>query len=346
MNSSIAIAVSGGIDSLVAAYLLNQQGDDIFAVHFLTGYETPLPPGTQTIQDQCKQLSLPLVVVDLRKSFREVVVDYFTNAYRNGETPNPCLLCNPSIKFGVLFEKVRQLGATKLATGHYVRVEKNGQGIYRLRKGLDGSKDQSYFLARLTQDQLARSLFPLGDWTKQAVRDLAATAGLQPLNKQESQDVCFIPDGSYADFLIRNGPMVPCPGDIVDTTGRRVGTHSGLHQFTIGQRRGINCPASQAYYVVRLDTPNNRLVVGFKDELATDSCRVRDISWIGAVPRESLTVEVRIRYRHRAVACVVTPIGDHAADVRFDQPQTAVTPGQGAVFYQGDQILGGGWIER
>lgn len=346
MTDPIAIAISGGIDSLVAAYLLKKRGDDVFAIHFLTGYENPDPAGSTTMAEHCRQLALPLFEVDLKMPFRAVVVDYFADAYRNGETPNPCLVCNPSIKFGVLLERARELGATRLATGHYARVKKCGQGYYRLLKGLDGRKDQSYFLARLTQDQLSRACFPLGEWTKQQVKDLAEKKGLRPITRQESQDVCFIQEGGYADFLTRTGRMDSRPGDIVDTDGRVVGTHNGLHQFTVGQRRGINCPARQAYYVLRLDIINNRLVVGFRDELATGTCRVRDINWIAEIPTEPLAVATRIRYRHRAVASVVTPRGDDSAVVSFDQPQSAVTPGQGAVFYQGDEVLGGGWIKR
>lgn len=346
MTGSIAIAISGGIDSLVAAYLLKQQHADVFAIHFSTGYEKPAWPGSKTMAAHCRQLDLPLVVVDLRASFRARVVDYFTDAYRKGETPNPCLVCNPSIKFGALFEKARESGATRLATGHYARVDRHPQGCYRLRKGLDDRKDQSYFLARLTQDQLARACFPLGEWNKQQVRALAEEKGLQPMTRRESQDVCFIQEGSYADFLSRTGRMDSRPGDIVDTDGRLVGTHGGLHQFTVGQRRGINCPASQAYYVVGIDSRNNRLVVGFRDALITQGCRVKDINWIADPPITSVTVDTRIRYRHRAVASVVTPIGEDGAVVRFDQPQAAVTPGQGAVFYRGDEVIGGGWITK
>ena len=345
MSGTTAIAVSGGIDSLVAAYLLKRQDDQVFAIHFLTGYEKPTPNGSPTIAEHCRQLDLPLVVVDIASSFRRLVVDYFCAAYRNGKTPNPCLVCNPNIKFGVLFEKARQSGATRLATGHYARVEKSAQGRWRLRKGLDARKDQSYFLARLTQEQLAGASFPLGEWTKEKVRALAAEKGLRPMTRQESQDVCFIQDAAYADFLVRNTGMQFRPGNIVDTAGRLLGTHSGLHRFTVGQRRGINCPAAQPYYVVRIDTENNRLVVGFRDELATDSCRVRDINWIVDVPGQALAVDTRIRYRHRAAASVVTPIGEDRALVRFDAPQDAVTPGQGAVFYRGDEVIGGGWIE-
>ena len=346
MTDTIAIAISGGIDSLVAAYLLKQQGLHVFAIHFLTGYEKPAASGLRSMDAHCQQLALPLKVIDLKTSFRSLIVDYFSKAYQSGETPNPCLVCNPLIKFGVLFEKARELGANKLVTGHYARVVKERQGRYKLLKGLDQHKDQSYFLARLTQDQLAGACFPLGRWTKQRVKALAEEKGLRPITKQESQDVCFIHGTSYAEFLTNSGRLDPKPGDIVDTDGRVVGAHNGLHQFTVGQRRGINCPASQAYYVVRLDIRNNRLVVGFKDELSTDRCRVRDINWISEIPRQPMAVTTRIRYRHRAVASVVTPVGDDAAVLRFDLPQDAVTPGQGAVFYRGEEVIGGGWIEK
>ena len=344
MSGPIAIAVSGGVDSLVSAYLLKQKQSDVFGIHFLTGYEKPTESGIEGLKAMGRQLDLPVVVVDLKEQFKAMVVDYFTDAYRNGKTPNPCLVCNPAIKFGALLDEARQLGASRLATGHYARVE-GGQGTrYRLRRGVDEIKDQSYFLSRLTQDQLMCACFPLGTLTKAKVKAMAAAKGLQPLTRKESQDVCFIRDTGYADFLIRTTGICPQPGDIVDTAGQRVGTHSGLHRYTVGQRRGINCPASAAYYVVRLDTRRNRLVVGFKDELAADSCRVGDINWIAGVPDGPIKADTRIRYRHRAVPTTVSPVGHDGAVVRFDHPQTAVTPGQGAVFYRGDEVIGGGWI--
>lgn len=344
MNGPIAIAVSGGVDSLVSAYLLKKQQGDVFGIHFLTGYEKPVESGSGGIEALGRQLNLPVVVVDLKQPFKAMVVDYFTAAYRNGETPNPCLVCNPAIKFGALLDEARRLGASRLATGHYARVE-GGQGLrYRLKRGVDQSKDQSYFLSRLTQDQLARACFPLGTMTKAEVRALAASQGLQPMTVQESQDVCFIRDAGYADFLIRTTGIRPQPGDIVDTAGQRVGTHSGLHQYTVGQRRGINCPSSQAYYVIRIDTRRNRLVVGFKDDLTADSCRVTNINWIAGIPDGPVQLDTRIRYRHTAVPAMVSPVGGDGAVVRFVQPQAAVTPGQGAVFYRGDEVIGGGWI--
>ncbi|WP_319408996.1 tRNA 2-thiouridine(34) synthase MnmA [uncultured Desulfosarcina sp.] len=344
MTGSIAIAVSGGVDSLVSAYLLKQQENDVFGIHFLTGYEKPVESGSEGIKALSRQLGLPIVSIDLKTQFKTRVVDYFTAAYQNGETPNPCLVCNPTIKFGVLFDEARRLGASRLATGHYARVEAQQDGRYRLCRGVDETKDQSYFLSRLTQDQLARACFPLGTWTKAQVKALAEEKGLHPLTRQESQDVCFIRDASYAEFLTRTAGICPQPGDIVNTAGHRVGTHNGLHRYTVGQRRGINCPASQAYYVVGIDIRRNRLVVGFKDELVANSCRVSDINWIAGVPQTPMAADTRIRYRHRAVPSMVSPVGHDGAVVRFDRPQTAVTPGQGAVFYRGDEVLGGGWI--
>jgi tRNA-specific 2-thiouridylase len=345
MTDPIAIAVSGGIDSLVAAYLLKQQGHPLQGIHFLTGYEKEGENSPTTARKLCRKLDIPLTVVDLKAAFNEQVVAYFASAYANGETPNPCLVCNPSIKFGVLLEKARQLGAGRLATGHYARVKKDPGGRFRLFKGEDARKDQSYFLSRLTRDQLARACLPLGAWTKDRVRALAAEKNLGPLGRSESQDICFIQNADYAAFLEKTAGIVPRSGEIVDTAGRSIGTHNGLHRYTVGQRRGLNCPASGAYYVIRIDARRNQLVVGFEDERDVNGCRVRDINWIAKAPDGPLAVEARIRYRHKAVAATIIPDarGDGAM-VRFDQPQASVAPGQGAVFYLGDEVIGGGWI--
>jgi len=344
MTDTIAIAVSGGIDSLVAAALLKEQGHEVFAVHFLSGYEHSAEADGLSVKALGRRLDIPVFVVDLTSAFKEKVVDYFTIAYRNGETPNPCLVCNPGIKFGTLLKEAQERGANRLATGHYARVEKDRSGRYRLRKGVDPKKDQSYFLSRLTQGQLARACFPLGSWTKERVRAYADQNGLVPASHSESQDVCFVRDSTYAEFIEQRAGIVPQPGDIVDTAGRRVGTHKGLHRYTVGQRRGINIPASSAYYVIRIDARHNRLVVGFKDECYTSNCRVRDINWIAGEPEMPLAVDTRIRYRHQAAASIVSTDGQDGAAVRFEKPQSSVTPGQGAVFYRGDEVIGGGWI--
>ncbi len=346
MTDPLAIAVSGGIDSLVATHLLKQRGHELFGVHFLTGFEKPENDPSRTVASLGRQLGIAVEVIDLGTSFKRKVVDYFSAAYRSGRTPNPCLVCNPSIKFGDLLDAVRRRGASGLATGHYARVGKDERNRVLLRKGIDGIKDQSYFLARLTPDQLAQAHFPLGTWTKSAVRALAAEAGLMPVHRQESQDVCFIgASQGYADFLVRETGIQPRPGEIVDSSGRELGVHQGLHRFTVGQRRGINCPAGQPYYVLRIEPARNRLVVGFRDELFIRECRVTDVNWINGVPDAPMIVDTRIRYRHRPAASIVSAVGEDAAVVRFEHPQAAVAPGQGAVFYRGDVVIGGGWIE-
>jgi tRNA-specific 2-thiouridylase len=344
MTETVAIAISGGVDSLVAAHLIGRQTNERFGLHFLTGYETDAAATVARIDALCRRLNLPLHTIDVSASFASTVVDYFAQAYESGQTPNPCLVCNAAIKFGVLMEAARQLGATRLATGHYARVQAGSSGRFRLRTGVDPVKDQSYFLCRLTQNQLAQAVFPLGTWTKAQVKSLATDRELQSVIRQESQDVCFIGDMTYAEFLLRQARCPIRPGDIVDTDGKTVGRHDGLQRYTIGQRRGINVPAAQAYYVVQIDARRNRLVVGRKGDVFARSCTVRDINWIAAVPSEVLAVKVRIRYRHRPVPALVVPVGTDRAVVRFEQPQAAVTPGQGAVFYRGDEVVGGGWI--
>jgi tRNA-specific 2-thiouridylase len=352
-----AIALSGGIDSLVTAHLLKKEGHPLLGLHFVTGFEPwmPQPPDTPAATarlDMVKarmaplaaQLDLPIEVVDLRAAFRLTVIDYFTTGYAQGRTPNPCLVCNPGIKFGVLLAHARQRGAELLATGHYARIMRDSEGPPRLFKGVDPVKDQSYFLARLTADQLARARFPLGGLTKADTRAIARQEGLEPLAHKESQDICFIRDGAYRDFLNRQPGFCTAPGPVVDTAGNHLGTHQGLHRYTIGQRRGIGIPGPVPYYVVRIEPQTHRLVVGPKDALYRRSCRVEAINWIGGPPQGPLTVAVRIRYRHRAAVARLVPRSDLSVDIFFTEPQKAVTPGQGAVFYAGEEVLGGGWI--
>ncbi len=361
MPKTIAIALSGGIDSLMTAALLKDQGHQLIGIHFLTGYETIAPAGVagtsapsdiESVTEQARrnlepmvdQLGLPLHIVDLRKAFQQQVVDYFVGAYQVGMTPNPCLKCNPSIKFGLLYEAAERLGATHMATGHYARLETAPDDRVRLLRGVDPVKDQSYFLARLHQSQLRRAVFPLGGYTKDQTRQMAHKKNLHPAASQESQDICFIKNGAYGTFLEAQCGFSAKPGPIVDLHGNRLGTHNGLYLFTIGQRRGINCPSTEPYYVVRIDVPENQLVVGRKADLSAEAFKVDGINWITPRPGASIRAQVRVRYRHQAVPATVTPVGTDSADVVFDQPQSAVTPGQGAVFYNEDEVLGGGWI--
>ena len=334
-------------------------GCRVIGLHFLTGYENagPLPESpskppadkegriARLVSGLSDQLQIPVHVIDLRSEFEHYVVDYFSATYREGKTPNPCLVCNPAIKFDVLYRKARQLGARSMATGHYARILPGEADNMRLLRGIDPVKDQSYFLARLTQRQLHIARLPLGDYTKAQTRAIARRKGLTAIVAQESQDICFVNRGSYGDFLKSRPGFLPQPGPIVNLDGDVIGTHPGLHLFTVGQRRGINVPAAAPYYVVRIEPAGNRLVVGIKTDLLTVRCRVSQINWIAEPPETSIPVLVRVRYRHQAVPAQLHPLDQHCAEIAFDAPQTAVTPGQGAVFYDGPEVLGGGWIQ-
>ena len=359
MQQITAIALSGGIDSLVAAALLKEQGHQLIAIHFITGYEvscTPTPGSggdlmqALTIQAEhrlgplARKLQIPMHFINAQRDFQRHVVDYFISEYRNGKTPNPCLVCNPKIKFDLLLKSAKALGATGIATGHYARVLPDAHGGFRLLRGVDGLKDQSYFLARLTQDQLKHIVLPLGNMTKAHTRRLADAIGLQPVSDRESQDICFIPGSSYGEFLSGRPGFEMKPGPIETVTGEVIGSHRGIHLFTIGQRKGINCPAAAPYYVVRIDPVRNCVVVGRKEELLTLECHIAKMNWIGSIPPKPLRVMTKVRYRHAAVAATLFPVDPTSARVVFDRPQQAVTPGQGAVFFEGEEVLGGGWI--
>lgn len=370
---TIAVALSGGIDSLVAAFRLKQSGQPLFGIHFLSGYEnrpaggsrissdlpgkTPsrgagLPPGVSPLAPDhplaaaSRALDIEILQFDCRDAFRDRIVRYFIEAYRNGDTPNPCVRCNHLIKFGLLLESARKMGAAQLATGHYAICEKTAGHRYQLKKGKDPAKDQSYFLAMLDQAQLGRACFPLGPLTKGQVRDIAARNSLSPVSGGESQDICFVKNRHYVEFLSEYGEFAPNPGTIIDTAGNRLGTHQGLHRYTVGQRRGINCPATEPYYVIRLDMARNELVVGFKTDLYQSQCRVSGINWIPEKPGKALSVKTKIRYRHEPADSEIIPEDDDQAIIRFSRPQPAITPGQAAVCYQGDAVIAGGWIDE
>jgi len=355
MKKTVAVALSGGLDSAIAAALLKEQGYKVIGVHFLTGYEgpfeAPFPPRPPALlqakaQRAAHQIGIPLEVLDCRQPFRREVVDYFVDTYRSGQTPNPCVVCNERIKFGFVLEHAKALGASALVTGHYARIGREEGGELSLLRGMDHGKDQSYFLARLTQRQLSQAILPLGSYTKDQVRDMARVQGLTAFVEGESQDLCFIRQPSYQAFLCNLAEFVRKPGAIVNSRGDVLGTHQGLHAYTIGQRRGIGIPGPEPYYVVRLDNEQNRLIVGTESELARKACVVVDINWINArVPDKPMSVHTRIRYRHRQAASVMTPLDSHRAKVVFSKPQFAITPGQAAVFYQGERVLGGGWID-
>lgn len=365
MKQLTAIALSGGIDSLVAAYLLKEQGHNVIGIHFITGYEaqthdndknrvfsnTDSSISTTTKEDTCHiishladRLGIEVKLLDLSIEFKNKVVDYFLRTYQAGQTPNPCMVCNRSIKFGTVFDFAHKLGASTLATGHYAEISTDNEGRFHLSKGIDPKKEQSYFLALMSQKQLAYTSFPLGSMTKSEVIKLAQENGLEPVKKGESQDICFIRNENYGEFLALQEGFEPKPGRIVDVNGNLLGHHRGLHLFTIGQRRGINCPSSEPYYVVSMDPAQNLLTVGLKKDLLSFECRVKNINWINQKPNSPIKVHTRVRYRHKAAASKLFPVNGKTAMVRFEKPQSAITPGQCAVFYQDEEVLGGGWI--
>jgi len=365
MKPLIAIAISGGIDSLMAAYLLKKEGYNVIGIHFVTGYEIqPIddeknqavinadPKIFTAIEAQAShkispiatQLDIDVKIIDCRIAFKQIVVDYFMRTYQNGQTPNPCMVCNPSIKFGTILDFARKLGASCLATGHYARVSRDSNGRFHLFRGIDSEKDQSYFLALMNQKQLGRSCFPLGKMKKSEVIKLADQKGLAPVTRGESQDICFIKSHTYGEFIASQREFEPQPGLIEDLNGNILGSHNGLHLFTIGQRRGINCPAAEPYYVVGMDRKQNRLKVGFKKDLFASEFKTVNINWIHQKPDLPVKVHTRVRYRHQAAASTLIPVDAHTAVVRFETPQLAITPGQCAVFYKDDEVLGGGWI--
>lgn len=364
MQRKVAAAISGGIDSLYTAYLLKRDGYTVTGIHFDTGYSAfALPdarhdehPSDRVIihgkTDKgvsaamgmiADQLDIPIHIVDLSGMFETQVVDYFTDAYLKGQTPNPCLRCNPLIKFGALMDFARSMHIQTIATGHYVKTREDDQGCMHLHQGADTSKDQAYFLAFLSQQQLKNTVFPLGEITKQAIRNEVDRLNLKPVTPEESQDICFI-QGDYKTFL-EGRPGFQCePGPIRNHEGKRIGTHNGLHSFTIGQRRGINCPAAYPYYVIGLNTDSNTLIVGPKETLLTDHCRVRETHWINPPAAFPVTLTTRIRYTHKGTLSTLTRDDSGMIHVAFHEPVSSVTPGQGAVFYVGDEVLGGGWI--
>jgi tRNA-specific 2-thiouridylase len=344
MKTTVAVAVSGGVDSLMAAYLLKEQGYPVVGIHFLTGYGST----HERIGSVADQLDISLHTLDLSEAFEGTVVKYFLQTYLAGKTPNPCLLCNPTIKFGLLLEQARQMGIDKIATGHYARllVDDMQPGRMHLLKAIDRGKDQSYFLSLLSQPQLSRAIFPLGDFEKKTVKRLAAERGLTPVTKGESQDVCFVGEETYTQFLDEHIGADATPGDIVDRSGHVLGRHGGLHLFTVGQRRGINCPAAEPYYVLKLDTQRNQLIVGHKKETLSEECHVTNINWIQPAPCEPIRVRTRVRYRHKEVDATLIPLPNKRAKVRFDAAQSSIAPGQGAVFYTGEELIGGGIISR
>jgi tRNA-specific 2-thiouridylase len=335
----VAVAMSGGADSSVAAAILKSQGYQVFGVTMLLYSEDGTAEHAQRI---ASKLAIPHYVMDFCELFGKQVIIPFCTEYGQGRTPNPCITCNRYLKFDALLNKARELGADFMATGHYARVEPSPEG-YRLLRGIDGSKDQSYFLYILGQEQLQYLLLPIGYLHKAEVSRLAGEMGLADAIKNESQDICFIPNSDYHSFIKEHVPSQP--GEITDTNGKVLGRHKGLAHYTVGQRKGLGLASDRRLYVIRLDAVSNRLAVGSQDQLFTSRLPASRLSWVsGEAPKEFADITAKVRYKSPEVG-VNLYINDDTAEVRFAQPQWAIAPGQSIVFYQGEVVLGGGVIE-
>jgi tRNA-uridine 2-sulfurtransferase len=352
--SRIVVAMSGGVDSSVAALLLRDAGHEVVGVSMQLYDQRG---GDVTFGSCCtiddlhdarrvaSVLGIPHYIVNLERRFDETVVANFVSEYLAGRTPLPCAHCNTDLKFAALVDRADALGAAAVATGHYARVDRRGRG-WRLLRGRDPRKDQSYFLFGLTQAQLARAVFPLADMTKDEVRALARERGLPVADKDDSQEICFVPNNDYAAVVERRAPGAAKPGEIVDGDGRVLGRHDGVHHFTVGQRKGLRLSSRTPLYVLAVDAASARVTVGSRQALVRSTLTASGVNWIGGQPPATdIRATAQIRYRHAPANAHVTPVRADAARVEFDEPQPAITPGQAVVFYDGDEVLGGGWID-
>ena len=350
--------MSGGVDSSVMAALMIDAGYDVIAVtmrlgnHDTVEYDSEKPnccslEGVEDARYAAMQLGIPFYAVNHEDQFRQSIVDYFVDEYTVGRTPSPCVICNQELKFGTLVDLADQLDCEYIGTGHYAKIEQDPEtGRYLLRKGSDFKKDQSYFLFSLTQSQLKRAIMPLGSLNKEAVRDIARRYKLKTAEKPESQELCFIADNDYKRFLKDRIPEQIQKGEIVDQNGEKLGHHKGIPFYTVGQRRGLGIAVGEPIYVTGIKTETNTIVVGQADELLRQSMIVNQLNWI---PFENLAepirAQIKIRYRDQGEMATVTPTVDGKVKVIFDQPRRAIAPGQAAVFYAQDLVIGGGWIE-
>ncbi len=366
----IAVAMSGGVDSSAAAALLKEQGHELIGFTMQLWNQRrgisvdengdPLPSRCCSLDDVydarrvAESLGFPFYVLNLEKDFERDVVEPFVQSYLSGETPIPCVACNSRLKFASLDKMAVSLGCDKVATGHFARVEHDvAANRYRLYRGKNHWKDQSYFLWELTQDQLSRAYFPLGEMLKSEVRDIARDANLYTAEKRESQEICFVPDGKYSEFIDRyldhedRADEMPPGGAIVNTAGETVGAHSGIHRYTIGQRRGLGIANEKPLYVVQIERAKNQIIVGEADDLESNQFIAKGVNWVAFdEPAEPVRVDVKVRYRHEPAMAKIYPLPEGRARIVFDEQQRAITPGQATIFYRGDEVVGGGWIVK
>jgi tRNA-uridine 2-sulfurtransferase len=363
-SSLLAVAMSGGVDSSVVAGLMHRRGERVVGLTMQLWNQRRLPEiqGESSTGRCCSlddarsvamHIGIPYYVVNFEEQFERHVVKPFVDDYLEGRTPIPCTLCNNFIKFDQFLEMAQGVGAERVATGHYARIDWNpDSGRWELRRSVDTAKDQTYFLFGLTQDQLARTLFPLGGMTKPQVRELARDLGLPVAEKGDSQEICFVPNGDYAGFIDayfreQGIESAKAQGEIVDPSGRVLGEHRGVHHFTVGQRKGIGIAAPEPLYVISTDPATKRVTVGSGDSLLSNRLVAHDVNWISiAPPTEPLRAQVKIRNKHAAASATLIPLSPTRVEAIFHEPQRAITPGQGAVFYLDELVLGGGWIER
>jgi tRNA-specific 2-thiouridylase len=356
MPARVVLAMSGGVDSSVAAYLLKQQGYEVIGLFMRTGVHDDADDGRTHKKGCCSALDagdarrvadlldIPFYALDFEGEF-EQIIDYFADEYLAGRTPNPCVMCNNWLKFGKLWSYGRQLEADYVATGHYAQIVWQG-GEPQLHRGADPGKDQSYVLFGLGRDLLRHVLFPVGGFRKEQTRDLARSAGLSVHDKPDSVEICFVPDGDHGALIRRRRPELATAGTIVDTAGHIVAKHGGIENFTVGQRKGLGYAAGERRYVLRIVASANQVVIGQRDELLANGLIASRVNWMVPPPDGAFNCFAKIRYRHPAAPATVIPRANDGVEVRFVDRQSAVTPGQAVVFYDGTRVLGGGWIEK